>query len=202
MSESRLTNLDGNLSNLAKRLESYSRERLYIEGFRSAAVLVPIIQAESGLELLFTIRSAGLSSHAGQIAFPGGRVEPEESSQQAALRESFEEIALEQDSAHILGELDDHPSPARYIVTPVVAIIKPQAFIPNPDEVASTFSVPLADLAKIVPYTEDRHLWGYSRRLHFYRWQEHLIWGLTGNVVKNLLELFQEGAVERPWRID
>jgi 8-oxo-dGTP pyrophosphatase MutT (NUDIX family) len=165
-----------------------------IPGFRPAAVLVPILRSESGLELLFTVRGQRLTHHAGQIAFPGGGLEPGESPEEAALRETREEIGLEVPMEAVLGRLDDHPSPARFIATPVVAWVAwPQPLEPNPSEVAEVFSVPLADLAAIVPTWEERTMQEYRRRIHFYTWGERLIWGFTGNLVKELLGLLDDG---------
>lgn len=90
----------------------------------------------------------------------------------------------------IVGRLSDHPSPARFVATPVVAVLSwPQQLEPNPSEVAEVFSVPLSELAGIVPRWEERVLEGMTRRIHFYACGERLIWGFTGNVVKELLEL-------------
>lgn len=178
---------------LRETLASRERGGIAIPGFRPAAVLVPILRGPDGLELLFTVRGEQLTHHAGQIAFPGGRLDPGESVEQAALRETFEEIGLDVPPAAILGWLDDHPSPARFIATPVVAELDwPQPLVPNPVEVSEVFSVPLAELRAIVPRWEERVLHDFRRRIHFYAWGERLIWGFTGNIVKELLELLPE----------
>ncbi|HEX7004385.1 MAG TPA: CoA pyrophosphatase [Trueperaceae bacterium] len=174
-------------------------ERLEIAGYRRAAVLVPVLDGPEGLELLFTVRGEELRHHAGQVAFPGGRVEEGESVEEAALRETFEEIGVELPPSAIIGRLDDHPSPARFVATPLVAVLDwPQALEPNPSEVAEVFSVPLAELFGIVPRWEKRVLEGLERRIHFYAWGERLIWGFTGNVVKDLLDLMPRDETEIP----
>lgn len=179
-------------ASLAERLPRRQRERLEIPGFKRAAVLVPLLDAPAGPQVLFTIRAAGLRSHAGQIAFPGGRLEPGEDSIAAALRETFEEVGLGLDPASVLGELGDHPSPFGFVATPVVARVPwPQALAPDPGEVAATFEVPLADLLAIEPTSEERQLLHYRRNLYSYRWHEHDIWGFTGNVVKELLDVLR-----------
>ncbi len=174
---------------------------LEIEGFRDAAVLVPLLKTENSLELLFTVRSSQLSSHAGQISFPGGRLDEGEDFVQAALRESSEEVGMDSSTVEVVGQLDLHPSPARYVVTPIVGIVETQEFVLNEAEVEEVFTVGLEELKTIVPYSEDRHLNGYSRRLYYYPYQERIIWGLTGNVIKNLLDVI-EGVTERPWEYE
>lgn len=182
------------LGDLRTTLRERRRDRLEIAGFRRAAVLVPILMRREGLELLFTVRGEDLTHHAGQIAFPGGALEAGESVEEAALRETREEIGLSIDPGDILGPLDDHPSPARFVATPLVAALSwPQRLEPNPYEVAEVFSVPLEELRGIVPRWEDRVLEDFNRRIHFYTWGERLIWGFTGNVVKELLDLMPAG---------
>ncbi|CAN5907138.1 CoA pyrophosphatase [soil metagenome] len=184
------------LATLRAALAARPRETLHLDGFRRAAVLVPVLQGAAGLELLFTVRASGLSSHASQISFPGGRVDAGETVDAAAQRETFEEVGLTVPSSALLGHLDEHPSPARYIVTPVVAALAwPQTLTLNPAEVADTFTVPLDVLLDLEPYTEERQLQQYRRLLHFYPYQKRLIWGLTGNVLKSVLDLFRAERV-------
>jgi 8-oxo-dGTP pyrophosphatase MutT (NUDIX family) len=188
-----VTGSDRLLARLNERLRGRERERLEIPGYRPAAVLVPLLAGESGLELLFTVRAEVLTHHAGQIAFPGGGLDPGESIEEAAVRETREEIGIEVPRSAILGRLNDHPSPARFIATPVVALLPwPQPMEPNPSEVSEVFSVPLEELRGIVPRWEERLLHDFRRRIHFYAWGERLIWGFTGNVVKDLLDLLPE----------
>ena len=180
-------------------LEENRPQRLEIAGFRRAAVLVPVLDGPDGLELLFTVRGEELTHHAGQIAFPGGRLEEGEGVEEAALRETFEEIGLELPLSSIIGRLSDHPSPARFVATPVVAVLPwPQPLEPNPSEVAEVFSVPLSELTGIEPRWEKRVLEGLERRIHFYAWGERLIWGFTGNVVKDLIDLLPGNETRTP----
>jgi 8-oxo-dGTP pyrophosphatase MutT (NUDIX family) len=179
-------------TSLQNSLTQRSRSVLEWQGFRKAAVLVPILKTAIGFELLFTVRSSQLSSHAGEISFPGGRLDEGESIDDAARREAFEEIGLTVTSEHILGYLDDVPSPAKYIVTPVVAVLeKPLDFILSQAEVEEIFTADLSKLAGLEPKSEERILQGHRRVIHFYTYQERVIWGLTGNVVKNLLDIFR-----------
>src|SRR4051794_27433853 len=94
-----------------------------LDGFRHAAVLVPILSRPGGPTILFTRRTDTMKNHPGQISFPGGRFEAGEDARAAALRESFEEVALEASRVEIVGQLDDELSVSSYIVTPVVGIV-------------------------------------------------------------------------------
>lgn len=187
---------------LQERLGRADRVAMDIPGFRRAAVLVPLLESESGLELLFTVRSSSLPHHAGQIAFPGGGMEEGEDLVTAALRETVEEVGLAVAPDAVLGTLNDHPSPARYVATPVVARVPwPQPLHLNRHEVADVFTVPLADLRAIEPSSEVRELFQYRRRIFAYVWRDRRIWGFTGNVVKNLLDVMEgrSGDPFDPW---
>lgn len=170
---------------------------LNIDGYRHAAVLVPLLSSPRGLELLLTVRSAALRSHAGQIALPGGRLEHGETFVQAAIRETFEEVGLVVDPEAVVGELSDHPSPAGFVARPVVAILPwPQPLTIDPGEVADTFTVPLAELRSLEPRSELRELESFRRRIYFYQWGERNIWGFTGNVIKDLFDVLDGVAAE------
>jgi 8-oxo-dGTP pyrophosphatase MutT (NUDIX family) len=177
---------------LQQSLAKRQRVQLKYPNFRRAAVLVPVLKTETGFELLFTVRSSQLSSHAGEISFPGGRVDDGESLDEAARREAFEEIGLTVTSEALLGYLDDVPSPANYIVTPVVAVLeKPLDLTLSQAEVEEVFTADLETLRRLEPRREERILQGHQRVIHFYTYQERVIWGLTGNVLKNLLDILQ-----------
>lgn len=158
--------------------------------FRQAGVLVPILKDDRGPRLLFTVRSNELPHHAGQIAFPGGGCEPGEDAEQAARREAHEEVGLEVPASAIVGRLRPLPSPARYVATPIVAVIDaPERFRLDRREVADAFTVPLADLLAHEPQREVRQLDGVDRTLFRYRWRERDIWGFTGSVVHDFLSV-------------
>ncbi len=177
------------LAGLREHLSVRERDAMALPGFRRAAVLVPLLRTPQGLEVLFSVRSAGLSHHAGQIAFPGGRVDPGETASGAARRETFEEIGLEVPEGAVLGALHDHPSPAGYVVTPLVGVLSwPQRVTLSAAEVEEVFAVPLADLFALTPRSETRTLEHFNRVIHFYTWQQRLIWGMTGNILKDLLD--------------
>lgn len=158
------------------------------DGFRRAAVLVPILEGPAGLEIAFTVRSATLPHHAGQIAFPGGGAEPGESPEDTARRETEEEVGLRVPPEAILGRLHDLPSPAAYQATPVVAFLPaPSGWRFRPEEVAEVFTAPLAELRAVTPRTLERTFRGRPRRLTQYLWRGRDIWGFTGNVLHDLL---------------
>jgi 8-oxo-dGTP pyrophosphatase MutT (NUDIX family) len=186
-------------SALEADLAARTPEPLTFDGFRQAAVLVPILLAPDGLRLLLTVRSSQLSNHAGQIAFPGGRLDPGETVLEAALRETVEETGIDVSGVRFLGELNAVPSPARYVVTPVVGVLPwPQPVRLNPAEVAEVFTVPLTELLTLEPRREARAINGQRRTIYYYTHRsaerERLIWGLTGNIVADLL-----GVVRPLW---
>src|SRR5512138_2038551 len=116
---------------------------LDVPGFRPAAVLVALLDRPAGPTLLFTRRTEHVPSHKGEISFPGGAREPGEDARAAALREAEEEVGLAPALAEPLGTLDDVPSIARYVVTPVVAAVRapPAAFRPAEFEVLEPFEL-------------------------------------------------------------
>jgi len=122
-----------------------------------AAVLVPVVNRPEGLTLLLTQRSADLPDHPGQISFPGGRVEPDDSTlAHAALREASEEIGLPAERVAILGELSTYDTVTGFRVTPIVGWVEPPfALTLDPVEVADAFEVPLAFL--LDPQNQQRH---------------------------------------------
>ena len=168
---------------------------LDLTGYARAAVLVPLLDGPAGLELLFTVRASGLTRHAGQIAFPGGRLEPGEDAVAAALREAFEEVGLRADPADVLGVLDDRPSPYALVATPIVARVPwPAPLRLDPGEVAEAFTLPLAALQATPVRREWRERDGRRFEVVHYDVADRCVWGLTGFVVHDLLERLAELA--------
>ncbi|MEQ1550434.1 CoA pyrophosphatase [Sphingorhabdus sp.] len=156
--------------------------------YRHAAVLVPITdRTEPGV--ILTRRPAWLRSHAGQVAFPGGKVDPEdENAIIAALREAEEEIALPRDEVNILGPADDYYSGSGYQITPVIGVVPPDLpLVPNPEEVEEWFEVPLAILFDRANYARRRVEWqGQMREYYDMDWEGRRIWGVTAGIIANL----------------
>ena len=148
----------------------------------AAAVLVPLINRDDGLTVLFTERSRDLPDHPGQISFPGGRVEPEDADAGiAALREAEEEVGLSRERVTLLGRLEPYETVTGYRVTPVVGWVEPPFEIKaDPVEVAEVFEVPLAFLLE--PANLQRHfrMVGNTRRDYYaIPYGERYIWGAT-----------------------
>jgi 8-oxo-dGTP pyrophosphatase MutT (NUDIX family) len=163
------------------------------EGFKDAAVIVPVWEGK----LLFTVRSAHLPHHAAQISFPGGRLDVGETPKQAALREAWEEVGLEASNLNLLGQLNPTLSPFGYRVFVFVGeILSEPVLTPDPQEVGEVLWIPLADLLSAAAYSEERAplpLIAKARGSNFksiiwhYPWRGHDIWGMTGNIVHDLL---------------
>ena len=154
-----------------------------------AAVLVPLVNRPEGLMLLLTQRTAHLSDHAGQISFPGGRVEPEDASrEETALRETEEEIGLARAHMELLGRLPDYEIPSGFRITPVVAWIEPPFELAlDAFEVASVFEAPLAHFLDASRYQRrDYHFRGRHRHYMAIPYDGRYIWGATAGMLWTL----------------
>jgi 8-oxo-dGTP pyrophosphatase MutT (NUDIX family) len=158
----------------------------------AAAVLVPIVTHASGLTVLLTRRTAHLETHAGQISFPGGRIEPgDDSPAAAALRETEEEIGLPSRDVRLIGTLDTYVTRTGFEVTPVVGLISPPlSLILDAFEVAEAFEAPLDFFLEPGSLQRhSRHFEGKERHFYVYPFNEHFIWGATAGMLVNLSEL-------------
>jgi 8-oxo-dGTP pyrophosphatase MutT (NUDIX family) len=163
----------------------------------SAAVLIPVIDRATGLSVLFTERASTLRHHGGQISFPGGRLDPGESSPvDAALREAEEEVGLARSTVEVLGRLPDHLIFTGYRVTPVVGLVQPaEQYVPESSEVASVFEVPFEYLLDLGNYrNRSRTLGGREVEVYEIPYLGHTIWGATAGMVRNLYEVLTDGA--------
>ena len=160
---------------------------------RAAAVLIPII-ARPELTVLLTQRTESLSTHAGQIAFPGGRVDEGDASVvDAALREAEEEIGLDRRFVEPLGFIDSYRTGTGYRIAPVVALVRPGFVLQlNPHEVVETFEVPLSFLMDLTNHQRHSREWrGRQRDFYAMPFGERYIWGATAGMLKNMhLRLF------------
>lgn len=161
------------------------------EQLTPAAVLFPIVLRDSAPTVLLTERTAHLRDHAGQVSFPGGRVEVDDPSPlHTALRETEEEIGLARERIEILGFLPEYRTGTGFRVTPVVGLVRPPfELAPDAFEVADVFEVPLAFL--LDPANHERHSLHYRGRLRHYfamPYDGHFIWGATAGMIRSLSE--------------
>ncbi|HEY3887077.1 MAG TPA: CoA pyrophosphatase [Caulobacteraceae bacterium] len=164
-----------------------------------AAVLVPLVEHEAGVTVVFTRRADTLRAHTGQIAFPGGRSDPGETPWVTALREAHEEIGLESSFVTVAGLSSTYQTRTGYDITPVVGFVRPGFHLtPNPDEVADVFEVPFAFLME--PGNHERQFReqadGLRRYFYAMSYEDRVIWGATAGMVRVLYErLYGEAAV-------
>lgn len=154
----------------------------------AAAVLMPIVVRPEQLTVLFTLRTAHLKAHSGQVSFPGGRVEPLDASPQAtALRETHEEIGLASASVEVIGQLSDYHTRTGFRVTPVIGFVTtPFELRLDEREVQYVFEVPLSFL--LDPANHQRHQREFQgRTVHYYAipYLQHYIWGATAGMLVN-----------------
>lgn len=163
--------------------------QLDLHNQRRAAVLCALRPGDTGFSVVLTERATHLNQHAGQVAFPGGKIdERDRSATAAALREAEEEIGLPVAAVEVLGTLDDYLTSTGFRVTPVIGVI-PSNWEANPDpnEVEAVFEPPLDFL--MAPVNRERHHrdWNGTRRYYYAMpWQGHYIWGATAGMLKLL----------------
>jgi len=157
------------------------------EEFRPAAVLIAVTErAEPGVLLLH--RPSHMRAHPGQVAFPGGRIDPGETAIAAALREAEEELGIDPAMVRVIGPSDRYHTGSGYDITPVLATVPGDIAIhPNPAEVAQWFEVPLAHI--LTPANQVEQWIAYNGVQHPFieiMWHEHRIWGVTAAIIANL----------------
>ena len=162
------------------------------EKIRPAAVLVPVVGREGEPTILLTERSADLAHHAGQVSFPGGRVEDSDIDHvDTALRETEEEIGLDRRHVEVIGRLDTYFTRTGFVVTPIVGLVRPPFDLtPDPVEVASVFEVPLSFVLGRSNHERHSREWQNMIR-HFYVFPhpDKYIWGATAGMLVNLAEM-------------
>ena len=178
----------------------------------SYAVLCPLVEGPDGLRLLFEVRAATLQRQPGEVCFPGGRMEPGETAEVCALRETEEELSISPGEIELLGRADFICSPQGFLLQPVVGLISARGFAslrPSPDEVAEAFTVPMAffaqnppamhyydlrpDVPADFPYDRIGFPQGYTFRGNrveepIWNWGGHAIWGMTARITRQLAE--------------
>ena len=184
------TPLEGRIQRL---LKAHPGRELSVPGRRLAAVLLPLYRHNGDYGVIFTKRSQTVPHHRGQMSFPGGGYETRDGTlRQTALRESQEEIGLQAAHVRVLGQLDDLlTSNSNYLVRPFVGTIPyPYPFMIDRRETASIVEVPLRFLRQHNPCGEEqREFGGREVRSIFFEYQEHVIWGTTGKILKQFLDL-------------
>jgi 8-oxo-dGTP pyrophosphatase MutT (NUDIX family) len=187
-----------------------------MDGVGEYAVLVPLVEGEDGLSLLYEVRASTMRRQPGEVCFPGGRMEPGESPEDCALRETWEELSIPHDAVRVLGRLDFVPHRTRVILYPVLALVEGEAvarMCPNPDEVDETFQIPLSHLIgkepmecgfalvpqpgadfpyETVGIPKDYHWQSGWETCPVYRWQGRAVWGLTGRITRHLVGLMRQ----------
>ena len=164
---------------------------------QQAAVLVPLVADPEAPRLLLTERAHELSSHAGEVSFPGGKVDDTDASlEDAALRENFEELGIPPEDVDVISPLRPFISKHGLLVTPFVGLLPPHPTLsPNPAEIASIFEVPLKFFETATPIridNLDRH--GEQQRIPAFDYRGYEIWGLTSMIIVELLRVLVHGG--------
>ncbi|SFR78786.1 NUDIX domain-containing protein [Marinobacter daqiaonensis] len=183
---------------LTERLARYAPTQLALD-HPEASVLVPVTDNIGAPEILFTLRSANLSSHRGQVAFPGGKRDATDPSlAHTALRETHEEIGLPPDQVQLIAPLSQVISRYGILVTPYVGVVPADHPLqPNPDEIESVFRVPIEF------FLEDRRertdalpFLGSTYHVPCYRWERYEIWGLSAVVLVEFLNAVYDARID------
>ncbi len=167
---------------------------------REAAVLIPIFEQKGESFFLLTRRTEEVSTHKGQISFPGGMRHNGESLEYTALRETFEEVGIGPDRVEILGRFHDYKSITGHLVAPFAGYIKGTfATVPQAAEVAEVLRVPFAifmDPGRL--RTERMYRAGSMTDVYFYRYEPYEIWGLTAHIIKDFFDAFYPCTTRQP----
>jgi 8-oxo-dGTP pyrophosphatase MutT (NUDIX family) len=172
----------------ARVVKTEDEKYLGTSEFRAAAVLIPITDRDRP-GVILTQRPSWLRSHAGQVAFPGGKIDESDTDAiNAALREAEEELALPREHVTVLGEADTYFSGSGYRIAPIIGVIPPDLpLIANPQEVEDWFEVPLDFLLDPANLEKKEAIWqGQERQYYDMDWQGRRIWGVTAGIIANL----------------
>jgi 8-oxo-dGTP pyrophosphatase MutT (NUDIX family) len=179
---------------LRERLGRTPPKSLNLPGLvlREASVLIPLFFRAGVPQVLFTKRTESLRTHAGQISFPGGaRDESDPTPLHAALRETQEELGIPPQQVEVLGLLDEIPTITQFRVVPFVGVIPSNfAYLANPAEIEEIIEVPIAHLLKPeIQRMQVRQVFGQEKEIYFYDYRQHVIWGATARILRNLLQI-------------
>jgi len=167
------------------------RDHIISNATKDAAVLIGLIERNGFVNVILTKRTEALNNHSGQVAFPGGRIDPKDASPEAAaLREAWEEIGLDINEVEILGRLPDYHTGSGYRVAPIIGFVREGAdFEINPDEVDYMFEVPLSFLMNEANHKVTSRMWKERERF-FYEmpYMDHYIWGVTAGMIRVLYD--------------
>lgn len=182
---------DRSLERLRRLLEKRPAAEIEAPQHRRACVLIPLIRDTGRWQILFSRRSANLAAHSGQIAFPGGSVEPGESLEEAAVREAWEEVGIPPERVELIGRLDDLVTHSGFLVAPFAGVVSGRVeYVLQESEVEEVFEVPVEALldprnpeVRWVPFRQKQY------PAYFYQYDGHEIWGLTGRILKAFLDV-------------
>lgn len=204
-----------NLENVQAKLKGHIPSILGSEKFSKYAVMVPLIQKEDGIHVLFEVRSLQLRRQPGEICFPGGRIDPQDLDEKsAAIRETTEELGISNENITEVFPLDFMISPFGMMIYPFAAIIEnPEQIQPNPGEVGEIFTVPLTYFMENDPDIYHIHFkvepeenfpfdlivggenYNWRTRAldeYFYLYEEKAIWGLTAKILSHFIEIMKQ----------
>ena len=173
------------------RLNPALRDMIVRDGLRDAAVMIAVVDHPGDATLLLTQRTVHLRNHSGQIAFPGGRIDPEDATpEDAALRETEEEVGLDPSLIDIIGRMPDYVTGSGYRIAPVLGVVTPGFDLTiNPDEVDAAFEVPLRFLMDPANHRRESRLWNEQERFFYTMpYGDRYIWGVTAGIIHALYE--------------
>lgn len=172
----------------AREIEHRDEVGLAGRALRPAAVLAAITERHDRPGFLLIHRPSNMRSHPGQVAFPGGKIDPGESPVDAALREAYEELGIHERDVTVIGTSDIYRTGSGYEITPVIAVVPPDLELsPSPTEVAQWFEAPVDFVFDPDNHTHHSGFWqGQERRYIEIMWQQHRIWGVTAGIISNL----------------
>jgi 8-oxo-dGTP pyrophosphatase MutT (NUDIX family) len=155
---------------------------------KPAAVLAAITERDERPGFLLIHRPSNMRSHPGQVAFPGGKIDPGEDAVEAALREAHEELGIHERDVTVIGTSDVYCTGSGYAIVPVIAVVPPDIELqPSPTEVAAWFEAPVDFVFDHANHTHHEGFWqGRERRYIEIMWQQHRIWGVTAGIIANL----------------